>query len=304
MNRKNLMLVLAGYVLWGVLPLYWHQLANVNPLLVLANRIVWSAVFTVIVLAAAKRLKELKAMLFNKRVMKLLIPATVAITLNWGIFIWAVGQNRVVEASLGYYMNPLMVFFVGTLVFKERCGRLELLALLCAAAGVLFSTVQYGEFPLISVLLAALFAIYGMFKKMAGVDGFVSVSVETIFLTPFALLFLLVWPGATAAMQSVTTLETVLLVLAGVMTAIPLILYSQGVNNIPFLTMGFLQYISPTLMLFLGILVMGEEFSVSKAISFSFIGLGLILYTIGLARRERVAAAARAAAAAAAPSVQ
>lgn len=299
MNKKSLMLVLTGYVLWGVLPLYWHQLANVNPLVVLANRIIWSAVFTVIVLAATKRLKELKLMMRDKRVMKLLIPATVAITLNWGIFIWAVGQNRVIESSLGYYMNPLMVFFLGTLVFKERCGRLELLALLCAAVGVVYSTVQYGEFPFISVLLAALFAIYGMFKKMAGVDGFVSVSVETILLTPFALLFLLIWPGTPAALNSVTTLETVFLVMAGAMTAIPLILYSQGVNNIPFLTMGFLQYISPTLMLFMGVLVMGEEFSVSKAISFSFIGAGLILYTIGMIRRERAARNAAQAAAAA-----
>jgi chloramphenicol-sensitive protein RarD len=292
MNRKSLLLVLAGYMLWGVLPLYWHLLANVSPLFVLANRILWSAVFTVIVLAAGKRLKELKAMLLDRRVMKLLIPATVAITLNWGIYIWAVGQNRVLEASLGYYMNPLMVFLMGTLMFKERCGRLELFALLFAAAGVIYSTVQYGEFPFISVLLAALFAIYGMFKKMAGVDGFVSVSVETIFLTPFALLFMLIWPGTPATLSGVTTLEAVLLVLAGAMTAIPLILYSQGVNNIPFLTMGFLQYISPTLMLLSGMLVMGEEFSISKAVSFSFIGVGLILYTIGMARRERAARSA------------
>ncbi len=295
MNRKSLLLVLTGYVMWGILPLYWHQLANVSPLFVLANRIIWSAGFTVLVLAATKRLKELKAMLLNKRVMKLLIPATICITLNWGIFIWAVGQNRVIESSLGYYMNPLMVFFLGTLVFKERCGKLELLALLCAATGVVYSTVQYGEFPFISVLLAALFAVYGMFKKMAGVDGFVSVAAETVCLTPFALLFLLVWPGTSPALNSVTTLEAVFLVLAGAMTAIPLILYSQGVNNIPFLTMGFLQYISPTLMLFLGVLIMGEEFSVSKAVSFSFIGVGLILYTIGMVRRERAAAAARAA---------
>ncbi len=289
MNKRSLLMVTLGYVLWGILPLYWHLLANVNPLFVLANRIIWSAVFTIAVLAATKRLNELWAMLRDRRVMKLLIPATIAISLNWGLYIWAVGQNHVLEASLGYYMNPLMVFFLGTLLFKERCGKLELLALLFATAGVIYSTLQYGEFPYVAVLLAALFAIYGVFKKFAHVDGFVSIAAETLLLSPFAIAFILFSPQTSATIANVSTLQIVLLVMAGAMTAVPLALYSQGVNDLPFLTMGFLQYVSPTLMLLSGMLVMGEEFSASKAISFACIGIGLVLYTIGMAQRERAA---------------
>ena len=292
MNKRSLLMVTLGYVLWGILPLYWHLLANVNPLFVLANRIIWSAIFTIAVLAATKRLGELWAMLRDRRVMKLLIPATIAISLNWGLYIWAVGQNRVLEASLGYYMNPLMVFFLGTLLFKERCGKLELLALLFATAGVIYSTLQYGEFPYVAVLLAALFAIYGVFKKFAHVDGFVSIAAETLLLSPFAIAFILLSPQTPATIANVSTLQIMLLVMAGAMTAVPLALYSQGVNDLPFLTMGFLQYVSPTLMLLSGMLVMGEEFSASKAVSFACIGIGLVLYTVGMVQRERAARAA------------
>ncbi len=291
MKKKSLLLVLAGYVLWGVLPLYWGVLTGLDSFVILACRFVMSAVSTLVLLAATHRLPALFQVLRDRQAMKFLVPAALTITVNWGLFIWAVGQGRVMDASLGYYMNPLMVFLFGILVFKERCGKLELFALLLAVAGVVLSTLQYGAFPYIALALATSFSVYGTLKKFAHVDGLVSVAAETLLLTPVMLLFLLFAPQSHATFAAATPLQLIFLAGAGIVTATPMVLYSGGVNDLPFTTMGFLQYICPTLMLIIGVTLMGETFSAAKAVSFAFIGAGLILFTIGLYRRERAQAA-------------
>ncbi len=286
-NKKGLLMVLAGYTVWGVLPLYWHMLSGINAIVILCCRIVMSALCATLLLLATGRLKELWAVMRSKQLMKFLIPAALSVTVNWGIYIWAVGVGHVTDASLGYYMNPLVVSLFGTLIFKERCGRMELIALALAAVGVLLTTLQYGAFPYIAITLAVTFAIYGMFKKFAHVDGTVSIAVETVILSPFALLFLLLAPQSHASFAAATPLQFVLLLFAGIVTAAPLIMYTQGVNGLPFITMGFLQYVSPTLMLILGVIVMGEPFHVAQAVSFAFIWAGLILFSVGMIRREK-----------------
>ncbi len=295
-NRKSLLMVLAGYVIWGVLPLYWHVLSGIDPIVILCCRIIMSAISATLLLLATGRLGELWAVMRNKNVMKFLIPAALVITINWGVYIWAVSAGHVTDSSLGYYMNPLVVFLFGTLVFKERCGKMELIALLLAAAGVLLTTLQYGAFPYIAITLALSFALYGMLKKVAHVDGTVSIAVETIILAPAALLFLILSPQTHAALQAATPLQFVFLLLAGIVTAAPLIMYTQGVNGLPFITMGFLQYICPTLMLILGVVIMGEPFTLAQGVSFAFIWAGLILFSIGMVRREKKQAALEAAA--------
>ncbi len=295
-NKKSLLMVLAGYVIWGVLPLYWHALSGIDPIVILCCRIVMSAVCTTLLLFVTGRLGELWAVMRNKQLMKFLIPAALTVTVNWGVYIWAVSAGHVTDSSLGYYMNPLVVFLFGSLIFKERCGKMELVALLLAAAGVLLTTLQYGAFPYIAITLAVSFALYGMFKKFAHVDGTVSIAVETIVLFPAALLFLLLSPQTSAAIATATPLQFVFLLLAGIVTAAPLIMYTQGVNGLPFITMGFLQYVCPTLMLILGVAIMGEPFSVAKAVSFAFIWAGLILFSVGMIKREKKQAALEAAA--------
>lgn len=285
-DRKNVLMVTACYVIWGLLPLYWHALARISPMVVLSCRILMSAVFTVALLAAQKRLPEVFAVFRDKRTMKFLLPATVLITINWGTYIWAVSAGMVTDSSLGYYMNPLVVFLLGIFLFKERCGKLELFALLLAAAGVVLVTAEFGKFPYVAIVLACSFALYGMFKKFAHVDGMVSIAAETLVLTPFAILYLLLSPQSAPAFSLATPLEWTLLLLAGVVTATPLIMYSQGVNGLPFITMGFLQYVCPTLMLLLAVL-MGEPFTAAQAVSFAFIWAGLILFTWGMFRRSR-----------------
>lgn len=294
-SKKSLLMVLAGYVIWGVLPLYWHALSGIDSIVILCCRILMSAISTTLLLFATGRLKELWAVMRNKQLMKFLLPAALLVTINWGVYIWAVNTGHVTDSSLGYYMNPLVVALFGTLIFKERCGKMELFALLLAAAGVILSTLQYGAFPYIAITLAISFALYGMFKKFAHVDGTVSIAVETIVLSPAALLFLLLSPRTHMALQTATPLQFVLLVLAGIVTAAPLIMYTQGVNGLPFITMGFLQYVCPTLMLILGVLIMGEPFTVAQGVSFAFIWAGLILFSIGMVRREKKQAALEAA---------
>lgn len=295
-DKRSLLMVLAGYVIWGVLPLYWHTLSGIDPIVILCCRIVMSAVCTTLLLLVTGRLSELWAVMRNKQLMKFLIPAALTVTVNWGVYIWAVSAGHVTDSSLGYYMNPLVVFLFGTLIFKERCGKMELFALLFAAAGVLLSTLQYGAFPYIAITLAVSFALYGMFKKFAHVDGTVSIAVETVVLFPAALLFLILSPGTQAAIETATPLQYIFLVLAGIVTAAPLIMYTQGVNGLPFITMGFLQYVCPTLMLILGVLIMGEPFTVAQGVSFAFIWAGLILFSIGMIKREKKQAALEAAA--------
>lgn len=289
MKDRNIGLfsTLACYILWGLLPLYWHVLENLNPVFILANRIIWSAVFTVGILLIKKRFGDVKAVLRDKTKMRFMIPAAVTITINWGVYIWAVNSGHILDSSIGYYMNPLVVFAIGIVLFHEKSGVIDWVALGLATIGVLIATIAYGAFPWIAVVLALSFGLYGTLKKLAGVGGLTSIAVETLLLLPFALLFLAVSPASAASIAQLTPLTTVLLLLTGVVTASPLILFTFGVNRLPLSTVGFLQYSSPTLQLLIGVLVFQEVLTKDRIIAFAFIAVALVLYTIGMVQRTR-----------------
>ncbi|MEL7603901.1 MAG: EamA family transporter RarD [Bacillota bacterium] len=287
MNRKSLILVFSGYVIWGLLPIYWGFLSAFPPLFVLANRIIWAAVFTLLLLLLTRRHRELLAVFKDRRVMKCLIPAALLITLNWGLYIWAVTGGRVLDASLGYFINPLAVFICGVLVFKEAFRRSELLSLIFAAVGVLICTLQVGAFPLMALALALSFAAYSTVKKLAHADGLLSFCVETLIVAPLALLFLLFSPTTAAAYSAATPLELALLVGSGLVTALPMVLYSQGFNHLPLITMGLLQFVAPTLMFFVSI-ARGEDV-LARLGGFAFIWVGLLVFVSQLVRHERKA---------------
>ncbi|MEN6418315.1 MAG: EamA family transporter RarD [Clostridiaceae bacterium] len=277
----------ACYVLWGLLPLYWHLLDEVDAFVILANRIVWSAVFTVVLLLALKRFGDVKAVLRDKTKMRFVIPAAIMITINWGLYIWAVNAGHLLDASLGYYLNPLMVFAVGMLLFREKCGALDWVALALATIGVLVSTLAYGAFPWVALSLALSFGLYGTFKKLGGVSGLTSIAVETILVAPFALAFLMFSPASHAVFSALTLKTGLLLFFTGVVTATPLILFTHGVNRLPFTTVGFLQYISPTLQLMIGTLFFHETLTKDRIVALAFIGAALVLYSFSMARRAR-----------------
>lgn len=286
MNRKGLAPGIASYTLWGLLPVYWALLGKLDSMFILANRILFSSIFTLILLAVNRKIPELRTVLHDKKLMKLLIPAAVCITLQWGVYIFAVNNGHIMQASLGYYMNPLISFLLGVLLFREHSGKPEVAAILLAAAGVLIVTVQSGSFPYIPIILAVFFAAYGCLKKIAKVDSLTGIAVETLSMAPIALLYLAISPQSHAAYSMLNIWDMLLLAGSGVVTAIPLILYARGVNELPFITMGFLQYICPTLMLIIGI-IRGEPFTALQAVSFGFIWAGILIFSISTVLRHK-----------------
>ena len=291
MKERNIGLLstLACYILWGLLPLYWHILEDLDSVFILCNRIIWSAVFTIAILLITKKFGEVKAVFRDKKKMRFMIPAAITITINWGVYIWAVNAGHLLDSSLGYYMNPLVVFAIGIALFHETSGVVDWISLALATIGVLIATIAYGAFPWIAVVLALSFGLYGTFKKLAGVGGITSIAVETIMITPFALAFLLFSPASADSIAQLTPLTTTLLLLTGIVTASPLILFTFGVNRLPLSTVGFLQYSSPTLQMFIGVLVFHEVLTQDRIIAFAFIAAALVLYTIGMVQRARKA---------------
>jgi chloramphenicol-sensitive protein RarD len=283
-DKKSLILTTCCYVLWGLMPAYWHLLVGVDSLLVLCGRIIFSLVFTIGILAATGRAKRLREALFDRVTMGSLIPASVFITINWGLYIWAVNSDHVIECSLGYYINPLIAFVLGVLLFREKCTKLQLAAVGLAFTGVLISVVTYGDFPLISLSLALTFAAYGALKKRARVDPVSGIAVETLITAPFALAFALIF--RIEGIRTLTAGEALLLAGAGIMTATPLILYARSVNHVPFIIVAFFQYITPSMMLVYG-LVNGEIPSASQIISLCFIGLGLIVFSVAISKASK-----------------
>jgi len=285
-DKKSFILAMCCYVLWGSMPVYWHLLAGVDPLLVLCGRIIFSLVYAASLLVATGHMKRFRAALFDRAVMRSLIPAAVFITINWGLYIWAVNTDHVIECSLGYYINPLIAFVLGVLLFREKCTKLQLAAVGLAFTGVLISVITYGDFPLISFGLALTFAAYGALKKKANVDPVSGIAVETLIAAPFALAFALLFKME--GIKALTVAEALLLAGAGVMTATPLMLYARSVNHVPFIIVAFFQYITPSMMLIYGILN-GEIPSASQIISLCFIGLGLIVFSVAISRAGKSA---------------
>lgn len=291
MKERNvgLLSTLACYILWGLLPLYWHILEDLDSVFILCNRIVWSAVFTIAILLITNKFSEVKAVFRDKKKMRFMIPAAITITINWGVYIWAVNAGHLLDSSLGYYMNPLVVFAIGIALFHETSSVLDWVSLALATVGVLIATIAYGAFPWIAIVLALSFGLYGTFKKLAGVGGITSIAVETIMITPFALVFLLFSSASSASIAQLTPLTTTLLLLTGIVTASPLILFTYGVNRLPLSTVGFLQYSSPTLQMLIGVLVFHEVLTQDRIIAFAFIAAALVLYTIGMVQRAKKA---------------
>jgi len=283
-NKKGLAVCLLCYVLWGTLPAYWNLLSGVNPLLILCGRIFFAFLFTMGLLAVSGRAREMLNTLKDKKKMRCLIPSSMLITFNWGLYIWAVNNGRIFDASLGYYMLPLMSFVFGLLIFREKSTKLQLAAIALAFAGVMISVIAFGNFPVISLGLALSFMLYGALKRVAGADPVAGIAIESLLFSPFALVLAFVF--LPDSVRAVSAVDVLLLIGGGALTAVPLILFSRAVSDIPFIVVGFLQYLSPSLTLTYG-LIIGEMLSASQIVSFAFIGLGLVLFSIAIVRKTK-----------------
>ncbi|ETI68574.1 EamA family transporter RarD [Neobacillus vireti] len=296
-NETQLGAIYAGfsYFLWGLLPIYWKLLNNVEAKEILANRIFWSFVFMVVVLILTKKgelcLRTIKGFAQNKKQLYALTLASLLITANWFTYIWAVNNGHMIEASLGYYMNPLVSIILGMIVLKEKSTFYQYLSFILAAVGVLIITFSHGEFPWIAIILALSFGLYGLAKKLINVDSSVGLTLETLVVTPFAAIYMLfLFLNGSSSFLTAGAGTDLLLIGAGAATAVPLLYFAKGAQKIPLSLLGFLQYIAPTLTLLLGIFVYHEHFSKVQLLSFLFIWMALAIYSLSktklLSRRE------------------
>ena len=283
MKNRSFFITMLTYIIWGLLPLYWKLLSHVPAVLTLCCRIIFSLVFTAAVIIITRRLDKFKALLKDKPTMLKLAAASLLITVNWGTYIYAVASGHTLDASLGYYMNPLVVFAASIVIFKEKTSILQIVSICIAASGVIITLLIFGTVPIIALLLAFTFAAYGSVKKFAHVDPMLSIAVETLIVSPVALIVATAMFGD--ALSALTLRDGLLLMLAGPVTAVPMILYSIGVNHLDFKTVGILQYISPSLMLLIGLLS-GEALSLEKLIPFIAVILALVIYSIGLLSKK------------------
>jgi len=279
-TRDGLISAFFAYFIWGVLPVYWKILGIVPPLELIAWRVAGCGVLAWIIILFRSRL-VLKALL-NTGLFFRIIIASFLIGINWMLFIWAVGSGRILEASLGYYINPLISVILGILFFSESLGKIRLTALLLALTGVIIMTLATGTFPWVSIILALTFGLYGVVTKgfPSEIDSIELLAWEMVILSPLAIAYL-AFLGLQGSWHFISygSTTTIMLGLAGVITLGPLWLFSIGAKRLPLGMLGFLQYIAPTLMLFLGIFVYGEPFDIYKASSFIFIMAAVWLYS-------------------------
>ncbi len=268
----------SGYLLWGVLPIYWHNLSSVSSLKILMFRILFSA-FTLLIFVYASKNTLFISYLKNRKTRQSLMITSGLIAINWGLFIYAVSSSHVLQASLGYYINPLISVMLGVIFLKEKLDTPKIAAIFLAFAGVLYMTVSLGEFPYISIALALSFGFYGYMKKKLHLDSYNSLLVETLLLSGAALIYsFYLTASGTFNLADLSLTEWVLIVLSGIVTCLPLILFNEGAKAIPLSSMGFLQYLTPTLMLLVGVLLYGENFSSVHTISFALIWAGYFIY--------------------------
>ncbi|MDY0324303.1 MAG: EamA family transporter RarD [Candidatus Carbobacillus sp.] len=273
----------AAFMLWGFLPLYWKQLTHIDALEILAHRFLWSFVFIALLLGWRHGFLEVRQTLQAPRSRYALILAAMLIAINWGVYIWAVNHDHLIDASLGYYINPLVSVALGLIVLGERLGTLQKIAIVVAALAVLILALELHNIPWIALTLAFSFGFYGLVKKMLHLDAATGLFVETMYIVPLAIVFLVYRQMRSGwSLLTLPWWQIVMLLGAGVVTALPLLWFAEAANRIPLSTVGIIQYLTPTMKLIFGVLVFHEIFTWIHGISFALIWLALGLYTYEL----------------------
>jgi len=284
--------VLLGFVaygLWGLFPLYFHVLSDVAPIEVVANRVVWSLVFLAILTTVTRTWARTLLTARERRDVVRLGIAAMFLAVNWGFYVYAVATNQVVEASLGYFINPLVSVGLGVLVLRERLRTGQWLAVGIAILAVGVLTVSYGRLPWISLILAFSFGIYGLIKKQVGTGAVESLTIETAVLAPLAVVVMIVMAGSGSSSITSDGAGTVaLLVLLGPVTAIPLLAFGGAATRIPLSTLGLMQYLTPVFQFLLGVFVFGEAMSTTRWLGFLLVWISLVVMSVDGLRNARV----------------
>jgi chloramphenicol-sensitive protein RarD len=286
--NKGYAVILTGYVGWGLFPLYWSLLIHVPPGEVLLHRMLWAMpVLVLLVMLSRRRRTQFSAALHSWQELRWLTLSSLVICFNWGIYIWAVTNQQVIEASMGYFLTPLLNVLAGIIVFHEKLTRLKLVAIVFAAAGVSYYVLTTASFPWVGLAVAVSFAGYGLLRKQMKTNAIPGLFVETLLLLPFTLgLVLWLHYSAQAVFLNQDWNTDMLLILGGPITIIPLAFFTAGTRMLPMTTVGILFYVTPSLQFLSGIFLLGEAFNLDKLIAFGGIWVGLAIFSYSLLQRK------------------
>ncbi|MDE1209818.1 EamA family transporter RarD [Vibrio aestuarianus] len=289
-SRQGVLLAIGAYTMWGIAPIYFKAIGAVSALEILSHRVVWSFFLLAALLHFGRSWRSVRDVMTNKSKMLYLITTSLLVGSNWLIFIWAVNANHMLDASLGYYINPLLNVVLGMLFLGERLRKLQWVAVALAAIGVTIQLVVFGSVPVVAIALATTFGFYGLLRKKVALDAQTGLFIETLVMLPAAAIYLLfIADSATSNMATNPTSLNILLVAAGLITTLPLLCFTGAATRLKLSTLGFFQYIGPSLMLLLAVWVYGEAFTSDKAITFAFIWGALVLFSFdGLTYKRKL----------------
>ncbi|ELC3159806.1 TPA: EamA family transporter RarD [Vibrio harveyi] len=287
-SRQGVLLAIGAYTMWGIAPIYFKSIAEVSPLEILSHRVIWSFFLLAALLHFGRHWRSVRDIIKNKTKMMFLVSTAVLVGANWLIFIWAVNSNHMLDASLGYYINPLINVLLGMVFLGERLRKLQWFAVVLAACGVLVQLIVFGSVPVVAIALAMSFGFYGLLRKKVSVEAQTGLFIETLVMLPAAAIYLLfIASSPTSNMLDNPMQLNTLLIAAGVITTLPLLCFTGAATRLKLSTLGFFQYIGPSLMFLLAVLIYGEPFTSDKAITFAFIWGALVVFSFDGLRNNR-----------------
>lgn len=277
-----------AFSFWGLIPIYFKQISSVDPFEVLAHRIIWSVVVLLFILLITKRINTLKPIFRDIKQIKYLFMSAVFVSLNWLIFIYAISVDKILETSLGYFINPLIYVFIGYLVFQETMTKLKKISIFIVFAAVSLEVIAFGQFPLIALSLASLFALYGMIRKKVNISSVPGLFIETLLMFPFAFAFIIYqFISGNNSFLAGDSYISFMLVLAGLITVLPLLWFNSGVTRISLSSVGMLQYIGPTISFIIAVYMYDEILTDAKILTFTLIWIAIFLFSWDTLRQKR-----------------
>ena len=287
-QKQGVIYATLAFIMWGVAPMYFKLIADIAAFEILMHRVVWSFALMVLVIAIIKKWDLVKAVISNSKTLIKLALAAILLASNWGLFIWAVTTDHILDASLGYYINPLLNILLGVMFLGEKLKKLQGIAVALATIGVLIQVVSFGSFPYIAVGLALSFSLYGLIRKTVAVDSLTGMLVESAIMLPVALTYWALFLHTPTANLFVTEWQLVLLLVGtGLVTTLPLLCFTAGARRIKYSTIGFLQYIGPSIMFVLALAVYDEQVGGERWVTFVFIWLALLLFSFDSIKQSR-----------------
>ena len=279
-TQQGYLYAVLAFLMWGMAPIYFKQIESIAALEILTHRVIWSVLFLILIVFAAKQWHQIQHVIKKPKLLGMLCVSSTLLGFNWGLFIWAVNNDHMLDASLGYYINPLLNVLLGVIFLSERLRKWQIIAVAIASLGVLLQVIAYGSFPVVAFALASSFAIYGLLRKKMPVESLPGLLIEALILMPFALIYWYLTPATVSSnMFNNELILNILLVSAGVVTTLPLLCFIGAAKRLPYSTLGLFQYLGPSIMFTLAVTLYGEVFSIERAVTFACIWGALALYS-------------------------